>query len=106
MLEAALYAQVNTYICCYCQEREKNGYVLMLCNGRYQASTLQGSPEQLHLHFLRPQDIRDDQTKTSSLLLPYLRKTVTCLLAVWQGEREAWPQRRVYQHNDSWRRAR
>lgn len=106
MLEAALKAQANTRTYCYRQGRGKNGHALMMCNGRSQTRTLQGSAGQRKLRLLRTHHKRDGQTFTSSFLLPHSYKTVTYLLFVWQDAHKAWPPRRGGQCNGSWRRER
>lgn len=74
MLEAALKAEVNevnTYVCCHCQEPDKNRYAPMMRNGRFQERTLQGTAGQPKLRVPRACDKRDGQPFASNILLSY-----------------------------------
>ena len=75
MLEAALQAEVDQYICRHTQERDENGHALVVRNGRSQARTLHCGAGQLKLRPPRIHDKRAGQTFTSSILPPYMRKT-------------------------------
>lgn len=75
MLEAALQAEVDSYIQRHHQERDENGHALVVRNGLAQERTVQCGAGQIKLKAPRVHDKRDGQKFTSNILPPYMRKT-------------------------------
>jgi transposase-like protein len=75
MLEAALQAEVETYIQRHRQERDENGHALVVRNGLGKERTVQCGAGQIKVKGPRVHDKRDGQKFTSNILPPYMRKT-------------------------------
>ena len=75
MLAAALQAEVDEYIQRHAQERDEEGYALVVRNGKAQERTVQCGAGQLKIRAPRVDDKRPEQKFTSHILPPYMRKT-------------------------------
>ncbi|MCB9422989.1 MAG: transposase [Ardenticatenaceae bacterium] len=75
ILEAALQAEVETYLQRHRHERDNNGHALVVRNGLAQERTVQCGAGQIKIKAPRVHDKRDGQKFTSHILPPYMRKT-------------------------------
>jgi transposase-like protein len=75
MLEAALQAEVESYLQRHSQVRDENGHALVVRNGRAQARTVQCAAGEIQIKAPRVHDKRAGQKFSSNILPPYMRKT-------------------------------
>lgn len=75
MLEAALQAEVDSYLQRHSQVRDENGHALVVRNGRSQERTVQCGAGEIKVKAPRVHDKRAGQKFSSNILPPYMRKT-------------------------------
>jgi len=75
MLEAALQAEVDSYLQRHSQVRDENGHALVVRNGRSQERTVYCGAGEIKVKAPRVHDKRAGQKFSSNILPPYMRKT-------------------------------
>ena len=75
MLQVALQAEVDEYICRHSQERDENGHALVVRNGCTRERTIRSGVGTLKIQAPRVDDKRAGQKFSSNILPPYMRKT-------------------------------